>query len=186
MNAFENWFCATSFWRGITQRHILPWLLNGYSLGDNVLELGAGPGATTEALRNRAKHVTSLEYDRTFAAALKLRYGKTNVCVLQGDAASLPFPDGTFSSVLAVLVLHHLKSQEQQEKAFAEIYRVLKPGGAFLALEISDSWIHRVGHIKSTFVPVAAEVASVRLISLGFSNSFVEKRRGVFRICALR
>jgi ubiquinone/menaquinone biosynthesis C-methylase UbiE len=186
MNALENWFCASSFWRRITERHILPWLLDGYSLGDSVLELGAGPGATTEALRHRSARVTSLEYDHKVAAQLGARYERTNVAVLQADAASLPFPDATFSSVTAILVLHHLRSREQQEKAFAEIHRVLKPGGVFLVFEISDSWIHRFGHFKSTFVPIAPDAASRRMKSLGFANILVEKQRGAFRICALR
>ncbi|GAC1637540.1 MAG: class I SAM-dependent methyltransferase [Candidatus Acidiferrum sp.] len=161
-------------------------MLSGYKLGDNVLELGAGPGATTEELRHRSARVTSLEYDHGFAARLGARFANTNVGVLQGDAASLPFPDGSFSSVLAVLVLHHLKSQEQQEKAFAEIHRVLRPGGAFLAMEIGDGWLQRFGHIKSTFVAVAPSAAFARLTSLGFSKIVVDMQRSAFRICALR
>ena len=186
MNRFENWFCGSAIWRRITERQILPWLLAGYKLGDNVLELGAGPGATTEELRRRSARVTSLEYDRRFAAKLRARFSNTNVGVLQGDAASLPFPDGTFSTVFAVLVLHHLKSQEQQEKAFAEIYRVLRPGGAFLAIEIRDGWLHRFGHIKSTFVPVAPAAVFTRLTSLGFSQIVIDMKGGAFRICAIR
>jgi ubiquinone/menaquinone biosynthesis C-methylase UbiE len=186
MNAFENWFCGSFFWRAVTERKILPWMLSGFSLGDNVLELGAGPGATTEELRRRAKCVTSLEYDHKFAARLGARFDKSNVAVLQGDAAALPFPDGAFSSVLAVLVLHHLKSREQQERAFTEIHRVLRPGGAFLALEIGDGWLQRFGHLKSTFVPVAPASAFARLTSLGFSKIVVDMQRATFRICALR
>ena len=186
MNRFENWFCGSSVWRRATERKILPWMLSGYKLGDNVLELGAGPGATTEELRRRSARVTSLEYDPAFAANLGARFANSNVGVLRGDAASLPFSDGVFSSVLAVLVLHHLKSREQQEKAFAEIYRVLRPGGAFFALEIGDGWLQRFGHIRSTFVPVAPAAAFARLTSLGFSKIVLDTKTAVFRICALR
>ncbi len=186
MNRFENWFCGSLLWRRATERKILPWMISGYKLGDSVLELGAGPGATTEELRRRAARVTSLEYDRSFAARLGARFAHSNVGVLQGDAASLPFSDGAFSSVIAVLVLHHLKSQEQQEKAFAEIHRVLRPGGAFLAMEIGDGWLQRVGHIKSTFVPLAPATAFARLTSLGFSKIVVDMKSSAFRICALR
>ena len=186
MNRFENWFCASSLWRRITEQQILPWLVAGYQLGDNVLELGAGPGAATEELRRRVSRVTSLEYDRKFAASLGKRFSGTNVGVLRGDAASLPFPDESFSSVVAVLVLHHLKSLDQQEKAFAEIYRVLRPGGAFLAIEIRDGWLHRFAHIRSTFVPIAPSAAIDRLTALGFSKVIVEEQRAMFRLCALR
>ncbi|MBS1840528.1 MAG: class I SAM-dependent methyltransferase [Acidobacteria bacterium] len=186
MNAFENWFCGTSFWRRVTERTILPWTLHGYSLGDSVLELGAGPGATTEELRKRAKRVTSLEYDRRFAAKLGARFNNTNANVLQGDAAALPFPGETFSSVIAILVLHHLKSREQQERAFAEIYRVLKPGGVFLAFEIKDGWLQRFGHIKSVFVPVSPSTISTQLASFGFSEITVESKGSSFRLGAFR
>jgi len=186
MNRFENWFCGSSLWRRATENQVLPWMLSGYKLGDSVLELGAGPGASTEELRRRAARVTSLEYDRAFAARLRARFANTGVGVLQGDAALLPFADGTFSSVIAVLVLHHLKSSKQQENTFAEIHRVLRPGGAFLALEIGDSWFNRFAHIKSTFVPVAPAAAFARLTSLGFSKIVVDVKPAVFRICALR
>ena len=186
MNRLENWFCGSAFWRRATERKILPWMLSGYKLGDDVLELGAGLGATTEELRRRAARVTSLEYDHSFAARLGSRFQNSNVNVLRGDAAASPFPGGIFSSVIAVLVLHHLKSQEQQERAFAEIYRVLQPGGAFLAMEIGDGWLQRFVHIRSTFVPLAPTAAFARLSSLGFSKIVVDVQRGTFRICAVR
>ena len=186
MNTFENWFCGTWFWRRVTERTILPWMLNGYSLGDSVLELGAGLGATTEELRKRAKRVISLEYDHNFVTKLGARFSNTNASILQGDAAALPFPDESFSTVIAVLVLHHLKSHEQQERAFAEIYRVLKPGGVFLVFEIKDGWLQRIGHIKSVFVPISPSEISDRLTSFGFSEIIVESKGSSFRICALR
>jgi hypothetical protein len=44
MNRFENWFCASTLWRNITKRQVLPWLLAGSDLGDHILEIGAGSG----------------------------------------------------------------------------------------------------------------------------------------------
>ena len=145
MNRFENWFCASSIWRSMTRKHLLPWLLSGTELGEHVLEIGAGPGAATEELRKRAGRVTSIEYSHAFARSLAQRSQTTNGAVLQGDASALPFPEKTFSAAIAVLVLHHLKSQELQERAFAEIFRVLRPGGVFLAVEIQDGWLQRIG-----------------------------------------
>lgn len=186
MNRFENWFCGSAFWRRVTERKILPWMLAGYELGDDVLELGAGLGAATEELRRHAAHVTSLEFDPNFVVGLGKRFRNSNVSVLRSDAAALPFSDGTFSSAIAVLVLHHLKSREHQEKAFAEIYRVLQPGGAFLAMEIADGWLQRLGHIKSTFVPLAPSAAYTSLNSFGFSKIEVDEQSAAFRIRAVR
>ncbi len=46
-----------------------------------------------------------------------------------GDAHSLPFKDGEFAQILCTEVLEHLHTPE---KAIAEMYRVLKPGGTIL------------------------------------------------------
>ena len=185
MNQFESWFCGSCFWRSVTKRKLLPWILEGSELGEHVLELGAGPGAATKELSEHAARVTSLEYDHAFAANLAARVSGTNINVIQGDVATLPFPDKTFSSAIAILMLHHLGSKELQDCAFAEIFRVLRPGGVFLAFDIQDGWLHRVGHIRSTFVPLAPASASARLTVAGFSDITIAVRRG-FRIRAVR
>lgn len=214
MNRLEKWFCSSSFWRNMTRREVLPWLLQGAKLGEHVLELGAGPGAGTEELRKRAPRVTSLEYSHEFAASIARRdfqrtrgdgenqaaherarrdgrasnviTGCDNVAVVQADAAALPFPDKTFSAAIAVLVLHHLKSQEAQDRAFAEVFRVLQPGGVFLAMDIPDGWLHRVAHIRSTFVPLAPAIVPARLAAAGFSTVQMACRSGAFRVQAIR
>jgi ubiquinone/menaquinone biosynthesis C-methylase UbiE len=186
MNKFENWFCGSSIWRLVTERNLLPWILSGYALGDHVLEVGAGPGATTDALLRRAARVTSVEYDSAHVVKLAERHKHKPVTVVQGDAATLPFPDHTFSSVVAVLVLHHLKSSEQQNAAFQEFHRVLRPGGMFFAFEIRDGWLQHAVHLHSTFVPVSPAAAFARLTVAGFSRIAVDIERRGFRVCALR
>src|ERR1700741_1839643 len=99
MNALENWFCSTQFWRKITRDQLLPWTLGSVDLGDHLLEIGAGSGAATPELRKRVPRVTSLEYDRALVARLAQRNGVANV--VQGDAAALPFADDTFTSAIA-------------------------------------------------------------------------------------
>ncbi len=186
MNAYETWFCGSWFWRWMTRRQLLPWILQGSELGDHVLELGAGPGAATNELRRQASRVTSLEYDHAFAAKLGARMNGSNATVIQGDAAALPFADRTFSSAIAVLMLHHLRSKKLQDQAFAEIARVLRPGSVFLAFDIQDGWLHRVGHIRSTFVPINPAAVNTRLTAAGFSRTSIDFRRGGFRIRAIR
>jgi ubiquinone/menaquinone biosynthesis C-methylase UbiE len=186
MNSFENWFCSSLLWRYVTQQKLLPRLLADCELGEHVLEIGAGPGAATPELLRRAARVTSLDYEQRFAASLAARHKNGNSSVLRGDAASLPFSDRTFSAAIAILTLHHLRSRELQGHAFAEIYRVLRPGGVFLAFEISDRWTHRVGHIRSTFVPVPPETVSLRLNAAGLIKVAVDFQRGGFRIRAVR
>src|SRR5215471_11865766 len=104
MNALENWFCGSGFWRWVTRQQLLPWLIGHSQLGDHMLELGAGPGAATAELRRRVPRVTSLDYSHKFAAALHARCDNDGITVLQADAARLPFPNGTFSSAISVLM----------------------------------------------------------------------------------
>jgi ubiquinone/menaquinone biosynthesis C-methylase UbiE len=186
MNRFETWFCGSAYWRYVTRRQLLPWILQGSEIGDHVLELGAGPGAATQELALRAARVTSLEYDHAFASKLGARLKDSNAAVIQANAAALPFADATFSSAIAILMLHHLRSRELQDRAFAEIARVLRPSGVFLGFEIQDSWLHRVGHIRSTFVPVDPRSASSRLTKAGFSQGTVDFWRAGFRIRSIR
>src|SRR4029077_3494244 len=168
--------------RYVTRQQLLPWIVQGSNLGDHVLELGAGPGAATLELGRLAARVTSLEFDHGFAGKLGARVSGSNVTIIQGDAASLPFADGSFSSAIAILMLHHLRSNELQHRAFAEIARVLRPGGVFLAFEIQDSWMNRVGHIRSTFVPVVPALVVARLTAAGFSRAAIDPRSGGFRV----
>jgi ubiquinone/menaquinone biosynthesis C-methylase UbiE len=186
VNRLENWFCASSYWRRLTKKELLPWLLSGTELGEHVLEIGAGPGAATEELRKRARRVTSLDYSHAFAVGIARRSQSANGTVVEGDASALPFREKTFSAAIAVLVLHHLGTQEAQERAFAEVFRILRPAGLFLAVEIQDGWLHRIVHMGSTFLPVAAASAPVRLAAAGFSGVSVDFLGGAYCFCARR
>jgi ubiquinone/menaquinone biosynthesis C-methylase UbiE len=106
--------------------------------------------------------------------------------VVQGDAATLPFADRTFSSAIAVLVLHHLRSSELQDRAFAEVHRVLQPGGRLFAFEIPDGWFNRVIHIKSTFVPIQPNALAARLATAGFVDITLDRHPGGFSFRASR
>jgi SAM-dependent methyltransferase len=185
LNALENWFCSTTFWRNITEQKLLPWLLANVQLGGHILEIGAGSGSATNELLRRAPRVTSLEYDQQAARKLA-QYSGQRAAVVQGDAASLPFASGTFSSAIAILVLHHLKSTALQDRAFAEIHRVLRPGGIFLAGEIPDGWFNRVIHFRSTFTPVQSASLAERLAIAGFRNVSMDFRSEGFRFQAQR
>jgi SAM-dependent methyltransferase len=189
VNALENWFCSTAFWSRITQRKLLPWILSDAEVGDHVLELGSGPGAATEELIRRTPRVTSVEYSHAFAAGLAARLrdmtsSSAHAAVLQADAAALPFAAGSFSSAIAVLMLHHLRSAELQRRAFSEIHRVLRPGGVFIAFEIQDGWLQRAIHLNSTFVPVRPTLLPALLTAAGFTQVKIDERANGLRLIA--
>jgi len=186
MNSMEHFFCSTSLWQRMTHRFLLPWVLSGARLGAHVLEIGAGYGAATGHLLKLAPRVTSLEYDPRLLRKLESKHRCAELTTLCGDASSLPFVDQSFSSAVAILVLHHLKSLELQDRALAEVHRVLRPGGSFFAFEINDGWIHRAAHYQSTFIPVTPGSAFARLTKAGFSKISVDFRSGGYRVSARR
>jgi len=186
MNHLEHFFCSTSLWQRITHRSLLPWLLSGAALGDHVLEIGAGYGAATGHLLKLAPRVTSLEYDPRLLQRLEAKHQCAALTTLCADAAALPFADQSFSSAVAILMLHHLKTRDQQDRALGEVHRVLRPGGSFFAFEINDGWIHRAVHYRSTFTPVAPGSAFARLTNAGFSKVSVDFRSGGYRVIARR
>ena len=186
MNHLENWVCGSWMWRRASERYLLPGLLMGWELGDHVLELGAGLGAGTEFLRRRTSRLTSLEPDGEFVRKLVARFANTNVTTVRGDAASLPFPAETFSAAIATLVLHHLPSTSRQDAALAEVGRVLRPGGIFLALEVSDGRMMRLVHGKDTYVPLNPGALPARLTMAGFSRIVVDLSRTFYQLHAVR
>jgi hypothetical protein len=81
---------ASPEWAARLEADLLPWIERVAELGHDVLEVGPGPGLTTDILRQRAQNVTALEIDHALADALAGRLGGSNVEVLEGDASRSP------------------------------------------------------------------------------------------------
>ncbi len=155
-------------------------------LGPNVLEIGPGPGLTTDLLRSLVPRLTALEIDANLAASLRSRLNDSNVQVIEGDAMNMPFGDSEFSGVVSFTMLHHVPSQELQNKLLAEVLRVLKPGGFFVGSDSLQSWFMKIIHIGDTLVPVSPDTFGARLQSAGFEVLEVQKISQAFRFHARR
>ena len=184
MNRFHRWFCRTSFWKKTLANEIIPWALKGIDLGDDILEVGPGPGMTTDILRERAQRLTSIEIDPRLADALKRRFQDTNVKVVEGDATAMPFADGSFSGAVSFTMLHHVPSPALQDRLLAEVYRVLKPGGVFAGSDSRWSVGFRLIHLWDTLVVVEPETFAERLAAAGFTDVSVKVAKRTFRFRA--
>ena len=186
MNRLHRWYCQSSQWKQKLENKILPWSLGGVDLGDEVLEVGPGPGLTTDWLRRQCKTITSIEVDPELADTLDRRLAGSNVNVQCGDATAMPYGDCTFSGAVAFTMLHHVPSQELQDRVFAEVYRVLRPGGMFAGTDSTPSFLMRIFHIRDTLVFVNPKTLSARLEAAGFEEIKVEEGDGRFRFSARR
>ena len=164
----------------------MPWILSGIDLGQNVLELGPGPGLTTDLLRLNARRITAIEVDPEMAESLSSRLSGSNVEVVKGDATALPFSDGQFSGGVSFTMLHHVPSPELQDKLLREVWRVLEPGGVFVGSDGLQSLFMRLIHIGDTLVPVNPDTFGSRLEAAGFEVLALEKNLRAFRFYARR
>ena len=153
---------------------LLPWLVGVADLGDDVLEVGPGPGLTTDLLRARADRVTAVEVDGALAAALAERLSVSNVEVIHGDGTDTGLASGRFSAATSFAMLHHMPTPELQDRLFAELYRVLRPGGAFVGTDSRDLEAIRAGHVDDVFVPVDPATLGNRLEAVGFRGLMVD------------
>jgi len=99
MNEAHLLYLASDQWAETLKTELLPWVEKVGDLGEEVLEIGPGPGRTTDLLRERAERVTAVEMDEDLAAELRARLTGTNVEVITGDGTDTgiqrrPFLDG--------------------------------------------------------------------------------------------
>ncbi|MCD7129777.1 bifunctional demethylmenaquinone methyltransferase/2-methoxy-6-polyprenyl-1,4-benzoquinol methylase UbiE [Limosilactobacillus agrestis] len=104
----------------------------------NALDVCCGTGDLAIELAKRIPNgrITGIDFNHKM---LKLAFEKTkmigNLVLVQGDAMHLPFHDNTFDIVTIGFGLRNVPDADQ---ALSEIYRVLKPGGQFASLEMSQ------------------------------------------------
>ena len=70
MNKTHLELCSSAEWADAVQGQIIPWVLGDADLGDDVLEVGPGPGRTTEVLAELVPRLSAAEVDADLAAAL--------------------------------------------------------------------------------------------------------------------
>jgi len=168
------------------ETRILPWVLDGVDLGAEVLEIGPGPGVTTDLLRQRATNLTCVEIDDALAGALARRMEGGNVKVVRGDATAMTFPGASFDTAVCFTMLHHVSSATLQDRLLGEVWRVLRPGGVFAGVDSRYSRGFALLHLFDTMVVVDPETFPQRLEAAGFTDIEVELNEYAFRFRAGR
>lgn len=107
-------------------------LLEGFvPSGGRILDLGGGTGELASLLAaEMGCLVTILD---SSPQMLRYAHGRVGVLPMQGDAASMPFADGSFDAVVVCDAFHHFV---RGDEAAREVARVVRPGGAVLVAEI--------------------------------------------------
>ena len=184
MNCAHALICSSGWWARTVERELLPWGLADVDLGNEVLEVGPGFGATTKVLAPRTRSLTMLELDPRYCERLR-RELPADVEIVEGDATAMPFEDARFSGVVCFTMLHHIPSAELQDRLIGEVSRVLAPGGVFAGTDsIGGSRSFRLLHLRDTLVPVAPDGLAERIERKGLVEPHVDVARSSFRFRA--
>jgi SAM-dependent methyltransferase len=112
-------------WSRLLAREFLDWLAAPPGL--DWLDIGCGTGALTEAIAERCapRRLAGIDPSEGFLDFARRRLG-SRAELRAADAQALPFPDAQFDRAVSGLVLNFVPDQE---RAAAEMARVLRPGG---------------------------------------------------------
>lgn len=117
--------------------------LSGAGPGDLVLDIGSGAGYLARLLAHAvAPDGTVTGIDPSEAAISYARKRAASNCTfILGTAEKLALPDAAFDVITSTLAVHHIPETERAA-AFAEMSRVLRPGGRLLVADVRPSRWH--------------------------------------------
>lgn len=103
---------------------ILGWLAP--QPAEHILDLGCGDGRLTQRIAASGAIVAGIDASREMVAAAR----EMGIVAVEANAEALPYPDATFDAVFSNAALHWVRDQDAM---MAQVHRVLKPGGRFVA-----------------------------------------------------
>jgi len=135
-----------------------------------VLDVGCGPGHVSRYLHERGVSVRGLDLSEQMVH--RARELNPDVLFLHGDMRELPFPDGSFTGLVAFYSIIHFQP-DQLPTVFAEMHRVLAPGGLLAVAFHVGSEVRHVDELWGVetsldFVFFQPETVTDALRSAGF------------------
>ncbi len=179
---YEGSRYQTDFWAGqereyedaaerIALKHLLP------PQGRRLIEIGAGFGRLADLYRGYDQ-VILLDYARSQLRQAQEYLGNGRFIYVAGDLYNLPLADASVDTVVTVRVLHHVKDLTA---AFAQIGRILRPGGAYVLEFANKRHLKAIGRYllrRQGENPFSLEPYEFVELNLDFHPVYVAARLG--------
>jgi len=137
MNGFiASWYAKNTHKGMATYRRLAQQVAEMVSAGATILELAPGPGYLAIELAKLGNYrIVGLDISATFVEIAQAKAKEAGVAIdfRQGNAAHMPLPDGQFDFMVCSAAF---KNFAEPLKALDEIFRVLKPGGKALIIDL--------------------------------------------------
>ena len=110
--------------------------------GARIADLGCGSGVFTDLMRQRGYNCVGVDLSAKLIAIGRDKFPKVEF--IEGDVEHLPFPPASLDGILLSGLVHHLPDPS---RCAAEVFRVLKSGGRFVAFDPNRlnpfMWLYR-------------------------------------------
>jgi SAM-dependent methyltransferase len=137
----EPWNLVAEGYEEITRKYLELYSRSGlamlrYGPQTRAIDVACGPGTTSLLLAPIVRHIACLDFSAAMLGQLRrnvAEIGAANVEIVEGDGQALPFADSSFDVGISMFGLMFFPDRA---KGFAELHRVLSPGGQALV----SSW----------------------------------------------
>jgi arsenite methyltransferase len=157
--------------------------LNAYAVrqldltpSDRILEIGFGGGVALPSLLAGAEFVGGVDRSREMVRRANVRFSEAvlagRAIFREGNVEKLPFEMSSFGKVCTVNTIYFWSSLDA---GFAEIHRVLSPGGRVVLGFVPKEQMDRMGMPKDIFTSRAPEEVIAALTKAGFSDVRLER-----------
>jgi tRNA (cmo5U34)-methyltransferase len=147
-----------------------------------ILDLGAGTGETSRAVRARhpAAGIIAVDESPGMLARIDLNGVEPRVARLQD-----PLPDGPFDLVISALAVHHLDAAEKRD-LFPRVYAALRAGGRFVLADVVRARVQVAPLSDGYDKPDSAVDQAAWLRAAGFETELLWERDDLALLCADR
>lgn len=143
---------------------------------DRVLEIGFGGGVNLRSLIAGAAFVGGVDRSQVMVRRAKARFAEAvsagRADFREGSVEELPFEGSSFGKVCTVNTIYFWKSLDS---GFAEIHRVLSPGGCLVVGFLPKERMDRMGMPTDIFTSRAPAEVDAALKSAGFTDVRIER-----------